>query len=103
MLLKEAGAMRHMTSDDSRSQERWALLLTQRVFDELPTDLRMCNISVSSTDNLCLLENTATECVNSIAVHITRSLMLQRLCVAAQSFPALHSVGSFAFNQKLAN
>ena len=52
MILREAGAMKHMTADARRSQARWVSLLTQRVFDELPTDLRLCSIPVY-TGHVC--------------------------------------------------
>ena len=42
MMLRESGAMRHMTADRTREQHRWVTLLVQKVFDELPIHLRFC-------------------------------------------------------------
>ena len=100
MLLRESGAMRHMTADSSRGQERWVELLIQKVFDELPTDLRLCVRPVTTATSGCLLQNAATECINSIPVHIARSLLPQRLCVATQPLPKNASLGVFSYQSE---
>ena len=100
VMLRESGAMRHMSADASRGQDRWVELLVQRVFDELPADLRLCVRPVTSATSGCLLQNSATECVNSIPVHIARSLLPQRLCVATQPLPKNASLGVFSYQSE---
>ena len=98
IMLRDAGAMRHMTADMTREQPRWVELLTQKVFDELPTDLKLCERLVTTNNSECLLQNRSTDCVNSIPVHIARSLLPQRICVATQSLPRHALLGVFDYH-----
>ena len=93
ILLREAGAMRHQLADPSIPMTSWIAKLTQRVYADLPSDLKIVHIQVQQANSVCTLESSNLRCQDKAPLHISCALAPARVCVLASAANADQVLG----------
>ena len=93
LLLREAGAMRHQAAAPLVETETWITNLTQKVYIDLPTDLRVAHIQMQRTNAVCDLDDSSLTCQDRSPLHISHTLIPVRVCCATKMCDTNQTVG----------
>ena len=93
LLLREAGAMRHQVAAPPIATESWISNLTQKVYADLPSDLRLTHVWTQQINALCSLDNSNLICQDKTPLHISCTLAPARICSATKTCQANQTVG----------
>ena len=93
LLLREAGAMRYQVAAPPIATERWISNLTQRVYADLPSDLKLAHIWTQQVNALCSLDNSNLICQDKSPLHISCTLAPAHICSATKTCHANQTVG----------
>ena len=93
LLLREAGAMRHQVAAPPIATESWIANLTQKVYADLPSDLRLVHVRTQQVNAVCSLDDSNLACQDKSPLHISCTLAPARICSATKACHTNQTVG----------
>ena len=85
--------MRHQAAAPLVDTETWITNLTQKVYIDLPTDLRVAHIRMQRTNAVCDLDDSSLACLDRPPLHISYTLVPARVCCATKTCDTNQTVG----------
>ena len=86
--------MQHQTTAPLVSASNWIRQLTQRVYSDLPSDLRLAHIQLQQATPLCSLDDSNLCSQDKSPLHISCALAPARICSARKTIEAHQIVGT---------
>lgn len=86
LMLREAGAMKHQETAPVVDTENWITNLMQRIYRDLPSDLKMTVLRSPHSVNNCCLSDEAITCRDRPPLHMSSVLAPPQACLVTCEF-----------------